>query len=402
MSFRAPLLVLAAALAAGCKPKPSCYLPEIDCGGTCVNPTRDLANCGGCGIPCGSGELCCGACMDPSALATDVNNCGACGVRCPAHGVCSSGTCSCPGALPTQCGASPGACVDLQVDPEDCGTCGHACAGLGVVSGDATCAAGACVCAGTPASTDCGGNPACVNTLLDPKNCGGCGALCPPHATCSGTTTGTCGCGAADWPDFCGSTIGCVNLDLDPTHCGSCGIACGGSTPSCSSGKCCPSGETSCSGVCVNTQTSDLHCGTCANACAGAKVCSAGTCACPGASPVVCGSLCCAGTACCASDSACQTKHSNGLGGSFNDCNPLYAPTATDSTIAALAASSWSATGTDFPGLCGGACLGRQTPTSCAVWCYGNSAYAGHVTSGSTINCPGLCANFAGTTPIWQ
>jgi hypothetical protein len=71
---------------------------------------------------------CNGACVDP---ATDAANCGSCGIVCGTNEVCSGGSCSCeaPKALcGTQCNLRACPCVDLQTDASNCGTCGHSCA----------------------------------------------------------------------------------------------------------------------------------------------------------------------------------------------------------------------------------------------------------------------------------
>ena len=77
-----------------------CPSPTVDCHGVCINPTSDPANCGSCGSPCGTNE------------------------------VCSSGTCTCasPNMLcGSQCNLRPCQCVDVENDADNCGTCGHAC-----------------------------------------------------------------------------------------------------------------------------------------------------------------------------------------------------------------------------------------------------------------------------------
>jgi len=395
---RAALLALATALAAaGCRPEAGCDLPEIECNGQCVDGSS-VSNCAGCGVTCGAGQGCCAGCVD---LQTSTLHCGACGTRCPNGATCAGGVCACP-AGQAVCGPFPGTCVDVQHDVANCGACGNTCAIPGVPAGGATCDSGGCTCH-PPSGVDCGGSPPCTSLAIDPANCGTCGHACAaekPRSTCGG---GACGCGAAADPDDCGTTLGCVNVATDPSNCGTCGLRCSGSTPTCSGGLCCGLGQTSCSGLCVNLATDVGNCGACGNACTAPQVCQASACVCPLATPTRCGASCCEGTACCASGTACQTKHSNGLGGFWFDCNPLYtSPSTTTLAAATAAANSW-ASGTDFPGLCDGSCLGRQTPTSCSVWCFGGSAFSGHVTTGATINCPGLCNAFlTGSTPIWQ
>jgi hypothetical protein len=70
-----------------------CPMGQIDCSGTCVDPTMNTANCGVCGRACGTGQMCvAGMCQ------------------------CAMGQMFCNGA-----------CVDLQSDPANCGGCGTAC-----------------------------------------------------------------------------------------------------------------------------------------------------------------------------------------------------------------------------------------------------------------------------------
>jgi hypothetical protein len=74
----------------------TCGLGELRCGGGCVRPDIDIANCGECDMQC-----------DPNQL-------------------CSAGICSFECAAPlVDCG---GICVDLDSDPANCGYCDHVCA----------------------------------------------------------------------------------------------------------------------------------------------------------------------------------------------------------------------------------------------------------------------------------
>jgi hypothetical protein len=87
------------------------------------------------------------------------------------------------------------------------------------------------------------------------------------------------------------------------------------------------------------------------------------------------GGSCCVGTGCCGTGASatCETKHSNGVGGSYFDCVALGTYNLTQ---AGRAASSWQPQGQAFPGSlaeCPG-CLGWQTqgtsPAFCGTWCY--------------------------------
>lgn len=399
----AALALAAALLATGC-PSPAkdpCVVPSEKCGDRCVNTLSDPSNCGACGRACGAGTSCCaGDCLDPVALQTDASNCGTCGNRCAVNGTCTAGTCGCGDpAYPDDCG---GACVNLQTGASGyCGSCGWTCAATGVSGADAPCTAGVCVCAGTPQATDCGngGSGQCVNTTIDERNCGGCGAVsasfvCKPRALCTG---GACGCSDPAFPDEC--TSGCVNLQTDPAHCGGCATACSGATPTCSSGRCCPTGQVNCSGACVDTRTSAANCGRCGLACSSGQVCQASTCRCTGTTPLECDARCCAGTVCCGTGgTACQPALSNGLGNTFySGC--AASPTLSRS-LALAAADAWTAGTATYDLFCNGNCLARQTNSACAMWCY-DGTFAGHVTSGG-INCNVLCTNLVGGgTPTW-
>jgi hypothetical protein len=80
-----------------------------------------------CKCPAGSIQ-CSGKCTD---IKNDSKNCSACGNACVKGFACSSGVCTCTGAM---CG---NACVDTKTDPANCGMCGMTCNGM--------CANGMCV-----------------------------------------------------------------------------------------------------------------------------------------------------------------------------------------------------------------------------------------------------------------
>ena len=341
--------------------------------------------------PCPSGQTSCfGTCMD---LQTgDGGYCGTCGLSCQGLGVsgldatCTAGTCVCAGtATAKDCGTNP-RCVNTLVDASNCGTCGNTCD----VAKHWTCDAGTCKCAGSY-GTQCG--TACVNVLTDVSNCGTCGHACTlAREECS---SGTCGC-PSTFPTACptASPTACVNTSSDPLHCGSCTNVCKtGAT--CSSGtcQCLAPRPDDCNTFCADLSSDPKHCGSCTNACATGAACSGSTCICPSGPSVGCGGACCAGGAACCTGGGCPIEHSNGLGQSYFDCNPLYLPgSATTLAAAWAAADAWS-TGTTYADVpCGPYTLARQTESQCAVWAYGASPVAGRVAldSGSSVClCPG-------------
>jgi hypothetical protein len=106
-------------IAAGCTGQPlvggppitmdgggGCSPTEIECAGSCIDPTLDPRHCGGCGMACETGAscvdgacvvscpvgqlLCSTGCVDPDV---DLDHCGDCDVVCAAGEVCASGVC---------------------------------------------------------------------------------------------------------------------------------------------------------------------------------------------------------------------------------------------------------------------------------------------------------------------
>lgn len=165
-SRRTVLRGVAAAAAAGAVARGSHYAAAqggcgeglTDCGGSCVDLSADMANCGACGAICESSLV---------------------GVACIA-GECVRT--SCPAALPLQCGETAEDCVDPMTDPTNCGGCGIVCGGecIGGLCGAFECGSGNIVCGGF-----------CANPSVDPNNCGGCGIVCGDGLTCF---EGVCDC----------------------------------------------------------------------------------------------------------------------------------------------------------------------------------------------------------------
>jgi hypothetical protein len=106
------------------------------CNTNCPAPTAGggAASCNGnlCALSCPPSTKACGtACVNVTG--NDSANCGDCGVTCGTGRACSAGQCLCTGGA-TACGT---ACVNLQTSASHCGRCDHSCfAG--------TCSAGQC------------------------------------------------------------------------------------------------------------------------------------------------------------------------------------------------------------------------------------------------------------------
>ncbi len=121
--------------------------------------------------------------------------------------------------------------------------------------------------------SNCGG--VCVDTQINPNNCGACGNACAPGERCA---AGACATACAGTQVSCGGA--CVELQTNAAHCGMCGNACP-SGRACVAGSCaltCPAGQMVCMGACANTQTDGANCGACGNACPMGAMCVAGRC----------------------------------------------------------------------------------------------------------------------------
>jgi hypothetical protein len=80
-------------------PQITCPTGEVACGQQCVDVTADPGNCGGCGIPCSTGQICqAGACQCVSGVL--------CNGACIAPGATDCGT---AGSTPTLVTSAPGA-----------------------------------------------------------------------------------------------------------------------------------------------------------------------------------------------------------------------------------------------------------------------------------------------------
>ena len=240
------------------------------CDGLCVSLSTDPANCGGCGLSCGSGETCCqGGCVGinscPSDAPLDLTTCACscadgrppCGQTCCGEDEgCSNGLCA-PIETAGDCEEDDdcedgyvccdGTCVDPQYDRHHCGACGFVC----------------------PAGKECC-DGYCVS-LLTAGNCGACGLTCPTGACCR---NGYCVC-AGGYPPCDGE---CPDYSRDPDNCGTCGTRCD-EDEECRHGECeptgedceedddCPDGYACCDEACYDVENDPTHCGSCEGAC---------------------------------------------------------------------------------------------------------------------------------------
>ena len=213
---------------------PPCLPHELMCSGVCTDVQSNIASCGGCGLPCASGQLCqAGTCTD----------------------VCGSGLGHCGGQ-----------CVNLSTHPTHCGTCDNACpAGQLCVSG---------VCSATCEQTVCAGasGPECVSLVDNRSHCGACNAACSQTDACVG---GTC---VLDCGVRAECNRRCVDLQSDDANCGACGMACAAGM-TCQAGACtCANGYAACRATCIDTTSDPENCGACGNGCGNGYLCEGGRC----------------------------------------------------------------------------------------------------------------------------
>ncbi len=376
--------------------------------------------------------------------------------------VCTPGQTRCDGNAVVSCEASgvwsaPSSCQGVCVAGACAGSCAPGttqCSGNGVegcgpdnqwqaptACTNQTCVAGVCQGACAPGQTQCLGNlvqscdakgqwqtqttcsgstPACLNST--------CVQCAPGAVQCvsGGAGTQTCTSGGA-W----GATVDCKNQTCFNGACtGSCapgqtqcsgnsvqtcgptgtfqgGTPCAQPTPSCVSGACACS-ESTCGGTCTPL-TTVTNCGACGVKCNATNAtgsscdgttcsytCQAGTSDCNKGTPPDGDGCECATPACCGT--GCQTKHSNGFGQFFYDCNPPGTFTVA-SAMAACAAYTGNSAMCSTGGLCNNnALVCANGASSCVCWQYQGS-FAGYVSSdltGTSCYCPGS------TSPTWN
>ena len=217
----------------GCTVK-ECFPGFFECKpGTCVD-LSESANCGKCGVPCASSTPFCAPSPPGAALLFS------CVATCP------------PPQEP--CGSAD-RCFDLTKATAHCGSCKNDCRPAGggnPPNGSVKCENSTCVLDCLPGFRKCGAAGAETCERQDAEHCGASCMACPtgPNGTPScnagpDDNDFTCGfdCdGVTQIFQQCPPAPGCVDTRIDPSNCGDCGKECvplaGNPSCTCSSRKC--------------------------------------------------------------------------------------------------------------------------------------------------------------------
>ncbi len=284
----------------------SCQVGLVECNGRCVDPTSNGDYCGataGCGADAGSAGT---VCPSGHVCTTGPLGVGTCATTCAAGQVNCGGTCIDPTSDRDNCGAT-GDCVTTANDTAN--SAGVTC-GTGQVCTKGSQGTGVCAVSCLAGQVECGGT--CIDPLIDPRYCGavgsckadgnttggvadGPGSSCPDGQLCSkGACVPNCPVGQID----CGGR--CVDPQTDNAYCGASGACTGTSDGTdctkisgtiCSASSCqltCESGQVDCNGICIDPTSDSTHCGV--NALCGGGAASSVAGVCPS------GTLCTAGT----------------------------------------------------------------------------------------------------------
>jgi hypothetical protein len=389
--------------------------PSGDDGTSGCGPTNTIANCGACGVACNlansasascDGTTCsyvCSpgwedcksaapdtdGCETPTTTVDHCGGCAACDTQTSNDASCKNGTC-------TYGSCKPGFfdCLTTAPDTDGCET------SLTSTDGGASCA----VC----------GQPGCdmMHSI---------GWSCQTNGGVSCTYTG-CQPNYADCNTTPPDTHGCSTLITTTDNCGGCGNVCDttrSNMPSCPSGACmyasCKSGWMDCNSAapdidgCETSLLSVATCGACTGAACdtttGTPSCDGTTCSykcnpgradCSNAAPDTDGCEC-ATPGCCAT--ACETDHTNGVGGHFYDCSPKGDH---DSAHAITACQSAGATGCAASSKCCSldvlVCVGSTAYSVCGMvgsqcYCWQYSGSGGTTPDApGTVQAPSSCS----------
>lgn len=301
------------------------------------------------------------------------------GQYCAVDGQCAAGCKNaddCMGGSSAKlCDTAAHRCVECLV-PNDC-PAGKVCSPSG------SCVMGCDVSAGSncPGMQQCCSN-FCIDTTTDISSCGACGRACDStHVTTPGCAGNVCAPACANGYGDCNHPVapnaddGCETNLHDVMHCGGCNTVCNlpNATPKCPTGTCqvqsCNTDKFDCDGTAMNG------------------------CECSGKDLGGLTPGCCSG--------ACQTLHTNGLGGNFYDCIALGT---FSEQLATDAANSYTLTNSvpTFTNTCtaGGMVVDtvfkrNALQTECVAWGFAGTVkgYVQHFAS--NCMCPGM-----GTT--WQ